>query len=72
MNISEAIFTAVYPKFNEKNNTWNVEGNPNGDIKIENKIYPYLYYECESYFVQEIKEGFVVEDKNELTSLKKS
>ena len=37
LNISDAKFSAVYPKFNEKNNTWNVEGNPNGDIKIEKK-----------------------------------
>ena len=69
LNISEAKFTAVYPKFNEKNNTWNVEGNPNGDIKIENKIYPYLYYECDSYFTQETNEGFVVEDKNAINFL---
>ena len=69
LNISEAKFTAVYPKFNEKNNTWNVEGNPNGDIKIENKIYPYLYYECDSYFTQETNEGFVVEDKNAIDFL---
>ena len=44
LNISEAKFTAVYPKFNEKNNTWNVEGNPNGDIKIENKLSKIVYY----------------------------
>ena len=69
LNISEAKFTVVYPKFNEKNNTWNVEGNPNGDIKINNKMYPYLYYECDSYFTQETKEGFVVEDKNAIDFL---
>ena len=69
LNISEAKFTVVYPKFNEKNNTWNVEGNPNGDIKINNKMYPYLYYECDSYFTQETKEGFVVEEKNAIDFL---
>ena len=50
----------MYPKFNEKNNICNVEGNSNGDIKIENKMYPYLYYEWDSYFVKETNEGFVI------------
>ena len=46
-----------------------VEGNPNGDIKLNNKMYPYLYYECDSYFVQETNEGFIVEDKNAIDFL---
>ena len=72
LNISEGKFTAVYPKFNGEDNTWNVEGNPNGDIKIKNRMYPYLYYECDSYFAQETNEGFIVEDKNAIDSLKKN
>ncbi len=69
LNISEGKFTAVYPKFNGEENTWNVEGNPNGDIKIKNRMYPYLYYECDSYFAQETNEGFIVEDKNAIDFL---
>ena len=69
LNISEGKFTVVYPQFNEKENTWNVEGNPNGDIKLNNKMYPYLFYECDSYFAQETNEGFIVEDKNAIDFL---
>ena len=69
LNIPEGKFTSVYPKFNEKENTWNVEGNPNGDIKLNNKMYPYLFYECDSYFPQETNEGFIVEDKSAIDFL---
>ena len=69
LNIPEGKFTSVYPKFSEKENTWNVEGNPNGDIKLNNKMYPYLFYECDSYFAQETNEGFIVEDKNAIDFL---
>ena len=62
LNIPEGKFTSVYPKFSEKENTQNVEGNPNGDIKLNNKMYPYLFYECDSYFNQEINEGFIVNE----------
>ena len=64
INFKEGEFTAVYPKFNEKDNTWKVAGNPGGDIMLNNKMYPYLYYECDSYISQETNEGFIVEDKN--------
>ena len=69
LNIPEGKFTSVYPKFSEKENTQNVEGNPNGDIKLNNKMYPYLFYECDSYFAQETNEGFIVEDKNAIDFL---
>ena len=69
MQISDAKFTVVYPKFNSEDTTWKVQGNPNGDIKINNKTYPYLYYECDSYFAQETNEGFIVEGKNAIEFL---
>ena len=69
INITEGNFTVVYPQFNEGNNSWKVRANPNRDIEINNRKYPYLFYECDSYFDQDIKEGFIVEDKNAVNSL---
>ena len=63
INITKGKFSVVYPKFNEGNNSWKIKANPNGDIEINNKKYPYLFYECESYFNQETNEGFIVDDK---------
>jgi len=63
LNIKESKFTTIYPKFNGKN-TWNVHAKPNGDILIKNKTYPYLFWEAESYFPQEINEGFLVTGEN--------
>ena len=55
--------TVLYPKFNEDNNTWKVHANPNGDIKLGNKIYPYLFWEADSYnCLEENNEGFIVKD----------
>ena len=48
LNIKYSKFTTIYPKFNEKN-TWNVRAKPNGDILINDKTYPYLFWEAESY-----------------------
>ena len=69
INITEGNFTVVYPQFNEGNNSWKVRANPNRDIEINNRKYPYLFYECDSYFDQDIKEGFIVEDKNAVNFL---
>ena len=56
-------FTVLYPKFNGDNNTWKVNAKPNGDIKLGNKIYPYLFWEAHSYNCEEEKnEGFIVKD----------
>jgi len=55
-------FTAIYPKFNEKN-TWNVHAQPNGDIYIKDKLYPYLFWEADSYNEQDTNEGFIVSDE---------
>ncbi len=63
INIKEGKFTVVYPKFNEGDNSWKIRANPNGDIEINNRKYPYLFYECDSYFNQETNEGFIVDDK---------
>jgi len=60
---------SIYRKFNENNNTWNVIAIPNGEIEINNKKYPYLFYEYETNFSQEIKEGFIVENKNAINFL---
>ena len=69
LNVSEGKFSAVYPKFNEKDSTWTVEGNPNGDIMLKNRIYPYLFYECDAYFGQETNEGFIVKGENAIDFL---
>ena len=52
-------FTTKYPRFNGKN-TRNVHAEPNGNIKIKDKTYPYLFWEAESYDSIETNEGFVV------------
>ena len=64
INITKWKFSVVYPKFNGGNNTWKIKANPNGDIEIKNRKYPYLFYECDSYFNQETNEGFIVDEKN--------
>ena len=63
INITKGKFTVIYPKFNEGNNSWKINANPNGEIELNNKKYPYLFYECDSYFSQETNEGFIVDDK---------
>ena len=44
INIKEGKFTVVYPKFNEGDNSWKIRANPIGDIEINNRKYPYLFY----------------------------
>ena len=63
LNIKNSKFTTIYPKFNGKN-TWNVKAKTNGDILIKDKIYPYLFWEAESYAPQETNEGFIVSEEN--------
>jgi hypothetical protein len=62
LNIKNSKFTAVYPKFNAKN-TWNVHAEPDGNILLKGKSYPYLFWEAESYGEQETNEGFIVSDE---------
>ena len=62
LNIKNSKFTAVYPKFNGKS-TWNVHAEPDGNILLKGKSYPYLFWEAESYGLQEINEGFIVSDE---------
>jgi hypothetical protein len=63
LNIKKSKFTTIYPKFNEKN-TWNVIAKPNGDILINDKTYPYLFWEAESYAPYDTNEGFIVTEEN--------
>ena len=63
LNPKDSKFSVVYPKFNEINNTWKVEAEPNGEIIINDKKYPYLFYELESYVPQLQNEGFLVKDE---------
>ena len=63
LNIKYSKFTTIYPKFNEKN-TWNVRARPNGDILINDKTYPYLFWEAESYAPFDTNEGFMVTEEN--------
>ena len=62
LNFKESKFTTVYPKFNGKN-TWNVHAQPNGELSIKDKTYPYLFWEADSYAEQETNEGFIVTDE---------
>jgi len=63
LNIKYSKFTTIYPKFNGKN-TWNVKAKPNGNILINDKTYPYLFWEAHSYAPYDINEGFVVSGEN--------
>ena len=68
LNIKNSEFTTIYPKFNGKN-TWNVRAKPNGDILINDRTYPYLFWEAVSYNPQETNEGFIVTKENAETFL---
>ena len=63
LDIKDSKFTSVYPRFNGKQ-TWKVHAEPNGDLTIKNKKYPYLFWEAQSYKSQETNEGFIVTDQN--------
>ena len=63
LNLKNSKFTTIYPKFNDKN-IWNVKAKPNGDILINNRTYPYLFWEAKSYSSQETDEGFIVTKEN--------
>ena len=69
INITNGTFSVVYPRFNEGKNSWKVRANPNGDIEINNRKYPYLFYECNSYFNQETNEGFIVDGETAIDFL---
>ena len=70
LNIKNSEFTTIYPKFNGKN-TWNVRAKSNGDILINDRTYPYLFWEAESYNPQETNEGFIVTEENAENFLEK-
>ena len=59
VNFKKTKFTTIYPKFNEEN-TWNVYAKPNGDIIINNKTYPYLFWETKSSNYQNMNKGYIV------------
>jgi hypothetical protein len=63
LDIKDSKFSSVYPRFNGKH-TWKVHAEPNGDLIINNKKYPYLFWEAQSYKSQETNEGFLVTDEN--------
>ena len=52
--------TCVYPKFNENDYTWKIKASPDGTISIQDKNYPYLFWESESYTKQDLTNGFIV------------
>ena len=64
IDLTKHKFTTIYPKFNKENNTWNVHAKPNGEIIINDKTYPYLFWEAQSYLKVEINEGFIVKDED--------
>jgi hypothetical protein len=63
LNLKNSSFTVVYPKFNDENG-WKAQASPNGDILINDKKYPYLFWEAKSYNEQEMNEGFVINTEN--------
>ena len=63
LDIKDSKFTSVYPRFNGKH-TWKVHAEPNGELTIKNKKYPYLFWEAQSYKSQETNEGFIVTNEN--------
>ena len=63
LNLKNSKFTTIYPKFNDEN-TWNVRVKPNGDILMNGKTYPYLFWEAKSYNPQNTNEGFIVSEEN--------
>ena len=63
LNLKNSKFTVVYPNFTEEN-IWNVHANQNGDIFIKDRKYPYLFWEAESYVLQEMNEGFIITAEN--------
>ena len=63
LNFKNSKFTTIYPKFNDEN-TWKVKAKPNGDILINGKTYPYLFWEAESYNPHYTNEGFIVSEDN--------
>ena len=62
IKLTNSEFTTIYPRFNEKN-TWNVHAEPNGDIYIKDRKYPYLFWEANSYDLLDTNEGFLVSDE---------
>ena len=67
IDLTKHKFTTIYPKFNKENNAWNVHAKPNGDIQLNNKndkIYPYLYWEADSYLTEDMNEGFIINEEN--------
>ena len=63
LKIKNSKFTCVYPKFNGENE-WKVHAKPNGDIILGDKIYPYLFWEAESYNKQKMNQGFIVKSED--------
>jgi len=63
LNLKNSEFTTIYPKFNGKN-TWNVHAKPNGDIILNDRTYPYLFWEASSYDIPSSNEGFIVTEEN--------
>ena len=65
LSIKNSDFTCVYPKFEDKNECkWKVKANPNGELTISGKKYPYLFWEANSYNPQDLTEGFIVKSEN--------
>ena len=62
LKVKNSKLVCVYPKFNEAENKWKVKASPNGDITINDKQYPYLFWEADSYLNQDLSKGFVVKD----------
>ena len=63
LKIKNSKFTYLYPKFNRENK-WKVHVIPNGDIIIGDKIYPYLFWETDSYNRLNMNQEFIVKSQD--------
>ena len=68
LKINKSKFTTIYPKFTSKNE-WKLKANPNGEIIIDNKKFPYLFWEADSYIAQDFSKGFIVKAEDAETFL---
>lgn len=68
LNVKKSTFTTVYPKFTSENE-WKLRANPNGEIVIDGKKYPYLFWEADSYIAQDFSKGFIVKAEDAETFL---
>lgn len=64
LKLHDADFTCVYPSFNNSENSWKVKAFPNGDIKVGDKTYNYLYWEAQSHKLSTFKPQYCIKGED--------